>query len=296
MRFEDIRYARFNSSLARQLLRLFYHDGRTYQLWFGPLRGLRMRYHPAVNFHAVLGLWEAETFGILERLFVDSGILAKDSIVVDVGGNIGYYAMWFSRVVAPRGCVYCFEPSPDALPLLRDNLQVNCIHNVEVIESACGDCVGTTDFFLAPHHHASSLHADWAGSERARKVAVSMTSLDMFFSPEKMRQPPGFIKFDIEGGGTHALPGCQRIFREARPFTLIESHTPDEDRAISNVLDRFSYHAYRLNNRKWVEKPHAVHPDEAGVWGTMLLIPAERYGRMAELIDEMWSKTRFAWR
>ena len=246
-----------------------------------------MRYHPAITFHAVLGLWEAETFAILQRLFVDSGLLAKDSIVADVGGNIGYYAMWLSRVAVPNGCVYCFEPSPDALPLLRHNLQVNRIENVQVIDSACGNYIGTTDFFLAPDHYASSLHVDWVGSERARRVAVPMITLDTFFSPERMRQPPVFIKFDIEGGGTYALPGCQRIFREARPFVLIESHTPDEDRAISCVLDRCSYRAYRLNNRKWVEKPQAVHPDEAGVWGTLLLVPAESYARMAELIDKM---------
>jgi FkbM family methyltransferase len=246
-----------------------------------------MRYHPAVNFHAILGLWEVEIFGILKKLLIDSGVLANDSTVVDIGGNIGYYTMWLSKVAAPRGYVYCFEPSPEALPLLRDNLQINCIENVEVVESACGNHIGTTDFFVAPHHHSSSLHADWAGGERARKVTISMTTLDMFFSPERMRQPPAFLKFDIEGGGTYALPGCQRIFREARPFTLIESHTPDEDRAISAVLNRFSYRAYRLNNRKWVEKSHAVHPDEAGVWGTMLLIPAERYVRMAELVDKL---------
>jgi FkbM family methyltransferase len=273
--------------LTRKILSLFYHDGKTYQFWFGPLRGLRMRYHPAVNFHAILGLWEVETFGILKKLLIDSGILAKDSIVVDVGGNIGYYAMWLSRVAAPRGRVYCFEPSSEALLLLRDNLQINRIENVEVVESACGDSVGTTDFFLAPHHHASSLHADWAGGERARKVSISVTTLDTFFSPETLRQPPTFLKFDIEGGGTYALPGCQRIFRQARPFTLIESHTPDEDRAISGILNRFSYRAYRLTNRKWVERPDAVHPDEAGVWGTMLLIPVEHYTRMAELIDNM---------
>jgi hypothetical protein len=76
-----------------------------------------------------------------------------------------------------------------------------------------------------------------------------------------------FIKFDIEGGGTDALPGCRQLFRETRPFVLIESHMPEEDRAISNVLCEFSYCGYRLNNRKWVKKPDAIHPEEDGVLG-----------------------------
>jgi hypothetical protein len=30
-----------------------------------------------------------------------------------------------------------------------------------------------------------------------------------------------------------------------------------------------------INTKKWVEKPEATYPDEEGVWGTLLLIPAE---------------------
>jgi FkbM family methyltransferase len=287
VRLRDIRYARFNSSVIRRFLTFFYQNGRIYQLWFGPLRGLRMRYNPTINFHAILGLWDIETFGLLNKLFVESGVLAKDSIVADIGGNVGCYAMWLSTVAAPKGRVYCFEPSPDTLLLLRDNLQINGIENVEVIESACGDHIGTACFFIAPHHHASSLHADWAGGQQARKITVRVTSLDAFFAPETARQPPVFIKIDIEGGGTYALPGCQRVLRETRPFILIESHTPDEDRAISNVLCEFNYRGYRLTNRRWVQRPQAVHPDADGVWGTVLLIPAERYARMEALISKI---------
>jgi FkbM family methyltransferase len=246
---------------------------------------MRMLYDPMINFHAILGLWDAETFKLLDRVFVSSGLLAKNSTVVDVGGNIGYYTMWLCRVAAPRGYVYCFEPSPIALRFLRNNLWLNKISNVEVIESACGDCDGPAHFFLAEHHHSSSLHADWAGGNRAREITVLMTTLDGFFSSTMTHCAPAFIKIDIEGGGTRALPGCRRIFREVRPFVLIESHTPNEDQAISDVLCEFDYRGYRLNNRKWVEKPNAIHPDERGVWGNLLLIPTERGERIAELIN-----------
>jgi FkbM family methyltransferase len=283
MNLAKIRYARFNSSLARVILTLFYRSGRPYRLWFGPLRGLRMYYHPSINFHAMLGLWEGETFALLNTLFVKNRLLSADSVVADVGGNIGYYAIWLSTVAFSSGHVYTFEPSLETLQFLRNNLKVNNISNAEVIESACGDHIGTTDFFIANHHHCSSLHADWAraGEADARKVTVPMTTLDAFFAPETARRAPGFIKIDIEGGGTHALPGCRRLLREARPFLLIESHMPDEDQAISNVLTQFDYRGYRLNDGKWVQKPQATHPDQEGVWGTLLLTPQERYASVA---------------
>jgi FkbM family methyltransferase len=243
MKLMDIRYGRFNSVLARRLLGLFYRAGRAYRIWFGPLRGLRMRYDSSINFHAILGLWDTETFRLLNRVFVTSGLLAEDSVVVDVGGNIGYYTMWLCNVAAGRGFVYSFEPSPDAVRFLRDNLNLNKITNAEVIESACGNHVGVTEFFLSSHHHCSSIHAKWAGGEQgnARSTIVAVTTLDAFFAPQTNRRAPAFIKVDIEGGGTDALPGCRQLFREARPFVLIESHIPEEDRAISNVLCEFDY-------------------------------------------------------
>jgi FkbM family methyltransferase len=286
MNLMDIRYGRFNSVLARRLLGLFYRAGGEYRIWFGPLRGLRMRYDLSINFHAILGLWDTETFRLLDRVLVTSGLLAEDSVAVDVGGNIGYYTMWLCTVAAGRGFVYSFEPSPDAVRFLRDNLNLNNITNAEVIESACGNHVGATEFFLASHHHRSSIHAEWAGGEQgdARKTIVAMTSLDAFFASQTTRRAPGFIKFDIEGGCTDALPGCRHLFREARPFVLIESHLPEEDRAISNVLCEFDYCGYRLSNRKWVKKPSAIYPEKDGVWGNILLVPAERHARVAALI------------
>lgn len=211
MNLRDIRYGRFNSVLARHLLGLFYRAGGAYRIWFGPLRGLRMRYDLSVNFHAILGLWDTETFSLLDRAFGTSRLLAKDSVVVDVGGNIGYYTMWLSTVAAERGFVYSFDSSPDAVQLLRDNLDLNNITNAEVIESPCGNHVGATEFFLSSHHHSSSIHAKWAGIERgARRIIVAMTTLDAFFASKTRRRVPAFIKFDIEGGGADALPGCRQ--------------------------------------------------------------------------------------
>jgi len=286
--------ARFNSPLVRTVLAPFFRPGRPYRLWFGPLRGLKMYYDRSINFHVILGLWDAETFQLLNRIFVQSALLSKDSIVADVGANIGYYTIWLSTAAASRGHVYAFEPNPEVAGFLSSNLKINNIANAEVVGAACGDHIGTTDFFIAKHHHSSSLHEDWAGSGHsdARKIIVPMITLDDFFAPEEGRRQPNFIKIDIEGGGTYALPGCQRLLQEARPFVLIESHNPDEDRAISNVLNNFHYRGYRLNDRNWVQNPRVTHPDKQGVWGTLLLTPEEHYASVAAAIGKRQGSSR----
>ena len=273
----NFRYARFNSAIARAALSTYFRSGRSYRLLMGPLRGSRMRYDRSVNFHAILGLWDADILDLLDEIFVKGGLLPKGSVVADVGANIGYYSMWFSKVALENGQIYSFEPNAEIVPLLSENLALNGIDNVEIVDSACSDRVGQTEFFIAAHHHSSSLHGAWAGEDQgtARKITVPVTTLDAFFAPATGRPMPKFIKFDIEGGATHALPGCQRVLAESRPYVLIESHTVKEDQAISRVLTNFNYRAYRLNDRKWVENPEAVHPDKRGVWGTLLLIPEE---------------------
>jgi FkbM family methyltransferase len=273
----DLRYARFNSSVARSALALFYRSGHAYRLCFGPLRGLQMHYDSSVNFHSILGLWDTDTLSFLDAVLIKSGLLAKDAVAADVGANIGYYSMWLSTVAVGGGQIYSFEPNPDVAACLSKNLKLNNINNAKIIDMACGDHLGTTDFFIADHHHASSIHAAWAGRESgtARKITVPVTTLDAFFAPQTGHRPPAFIKIDIEGGGTHALPGCRNILSDVRPYILIESHTVDEDRAISNVLTQFNYRGYRLTDRKWVEKAEAVHPDKNGVWGTLFLTPRE---------------------
>jgi FkbM family methyltransferase len=287
MNFRDLRYQRFNSAFARQALGLMFRPGRSYSVCFGPLRGLKLQYDRSINFHTILGLWDAETFRILNRLFVKDRLLPRNSTIADIGGNVGYYSMWFAKIAGARS-VYTFEPNPDVFRILQANIELNRLKNVELVPEACGDHTGTTDFYVAPHHHSSSLHADWAGGgevQHARRITVPLTTLDSFFANETGRPAPDLLKIDIEGGGTFALPGCRHLLAESRPFLLVESHTPDEDRAISNVLCGFDYSGYRLNDRKWVGKSGSTHPDREGVWGTLLLTPAEHKARVAMSLE-----------
>jgi hypothetical protein len=148
-----------------------------------------------------------------------------------------------------------------------------------VSNMACGDRNGESDFFIADHHHSSSLHSSWAGNGtpgRARRIKVPVITLDSYFA-QSTDGWPDLIKMDIEGGGTFALAGATRCFAEKRPYVIIESHTPQEDAAVSNVLTSYEYKAYRFDDKQWVQDRSATHPNPKGVWGTMFLCPEEKY-------------------
>jgi FkbM family methyltransferase len=175
--------------------------------------------------------------------------------------------------------VIAFEPSPSILPLLKRNLAANAIQNVEVVELACSDQIGEVEFFVGDHHHISSLDGAWAsqGKGRLAPISVGSTTLDAFFYGTKAApRLPDLIKIDIEGGGVFALKGMDRCLSESRPLVWIESHTPHEDRAISQMILKHGYQAFRLQTGKRVMEPQTTYPNPEGVWGTMLLFPNEK--------------------
>ena len=53
---------------------------------------------------------------LLCRLLIRPG-----DVVFDVGGHIGYVAMYFGSLVGPEGRVFTFEADPGELPYLRQN-------------------------------------------------------------------------------------------------------------------------------------------------------------------------------
>jgi FkbM family methyltransferase len=243
---------------------------------FGPLRGAKLFYDRSVNYNAVLGLWEPETFRILGEMLTFLKETQPRIVACDLGANIGLITLWLSLQLRERGAIFSFEPSPSVLPLLRQNLAANNLENVTLVEAACSDTNGTIDFFLGPNHHVSSLHQARAGGDSTspERVTVNAITLDNYFS-EAGREPPNLFKIDIEGGGTYALPGCRKCVEKKRPLILIESHTPDEDKAISDLILTYDYHAYRLQNKEWVEERGEIHPNPKGVWGTLFLCGSE---------------------
>ena len=55
--------------------------------------------------------------------------------IVDVGANIGYYTLLFSKLTGESGHVYAFEPEPENFALLQQNLARNNRTNVKVFNA-----------------------------------------------------------------------------------------------------------------------------------------------------------------
>ena len=60
--------------------------------------------------------------------------IPDEAVVVDVGGHAGQFAKLFAKL-ARGGRVYCFEPSPYALSILRPALKRRNLEQIHVLQS-----------------------------------------------------------------------------------------------------------------------------------------------------------------
>lgn len=277
MNIRKLLYFHFNSSLARNLLSLWFKEDHVYKIPFGAIKGSKLYYQKNINFHSIMGVWEKDSLELLLKVFSRFKLDEPGKVIADVGSNIGYYCLFFSKYLDPSTKIFAFEPSASVLPILRKNLAINETKNVTVYELALADHIGTEEFFLGEHHHESSLLGDWSNNATGgTKTLVSAVTLDYFFETNNESRYPDLIKMDIEGGGIYALKGCHNCLTHKRPLILIESHNPAEDRAVGYLLRTYDYDAFRVNDAKWILYKDREYPEPDGVWGTMFLLPAER--------------------
>src|SRR2546427_4014456 len=104
----------------------------------GPLRGSKWVVGSA-HHSSWLGSYESE------KLRCIASELKPGGVFYDIGANVGLYSLLASRLV-PRGMTYAFEPVPRNIGYLRRHLELNHIHNVELLELAISDRAGTAFF------------------------------------------------------------------------------------------------------------------------------------------------------
>ena len=99
-----------------------------------------------------------------EIQFLRDGLKAGDTMV-DIGANVGIYALSLAGTVGPKGKVVAVEADPIALGRVTENARLNAFPQVTVVGVAAGDREGEARF----RHKTNFAHS---------KVAPAGTSAD----------------------------------------------------------------------------------------------------------------------
>lgn len=138
--------------------------------------------------------------------------LRKGDGFLDVGANVGVYAILAAELVGETGRVYAYEPGIVASERLCENIAINSLTNVEVIRKALTDRSGSIKMDQSHGDCAASIVTNGESNQEISEV-VECTTLD----DDLPNIPFAMAKLDIEGAEPLALKGAKEHLRKSNP-------------------------------------------------------------------------------
>lgn len=175
------------------------------------------------------GLFEAAQLRALRKH------LEPGATIVDVGANIGQHLVYFARI-AKAGRVIPIEPNPDFVEILKENIALNDLDNVDTsllgigVGASAGKCR-----IAAPDDNPQNLTVDYDTDGE-----IPVMPLD-----DVVTGPIDLIKIDVDESEIEVLQGMTRILTEVRPILATEVVHPNLE-AFMEILDRFDYQVDHL--------------------------------------------------
>jgi len=150
--------------------------------------------------------------------------LRNGMVCVDIGSNIGYYALLESKIVGKNGKVFCIEPSPKNFNYLNNNLKLQNSSNTETFEMAIGNQDGTTKLTVGnKSNHAKVISEDETIPNDLDVISVPIKKLDTFVQEQNISKID-FVRMDVEGFELNVIEGMKYVLRKLRPMIQIEVH------------------------------------------------------------------------
>lgn len=180
------------------------------------------------------GVWEphvsASVAYILKRLDkIDTPV-----IFANIGANLGWYTL-FAAVNTNHVTVDAFEPTPETLEILNENIKINDLEDrVTVYPLALSDSKGEAEFFIDLDNAGSNslmlfeegyseLKAKEAGVEGHKVIKVQTDTLDNIYGAKKDILWPAILLMDVEGHEQKVFDGAAKLFEKNwRPIICVE--------------------------------------------------------------------------
>lgn len=219
---ECLRWAKCSSAREREDFWRVFAFERIVRLpvLFTDKSGLKFVLYPGQN--AQVYFKNDGNYEVAEMRYVE-GAVRPGMTVIDVGANIGMYALALARLVGSSGQVHAFEPEDINYERLSINLALNRFANVALVKSAVFSETKTLKLNLFPDE-ISSWHSLGMPEmpdpfnrgktlKPTRVQEVSGVSLDDYCAKHGIRQVD-FLKIDVEGAELEVLQGCRRLLAE----------------------------------------------------------------------------------
>ena len=150
--------------------------------------------------------FEDPFFGLIKK----SPEIFKGGNILDIGANIGYTSILFSKAVTPGFNVYAFEPDRANFITLKEIIKTRKARGIIIpIHAALGAKNGTVELWHNENHHGDhrilTQKYKKSGVDLSKVYVVPMCCIDSFVESETANSAVKFIKIDVQG---YELPVC----------------------------------------------------------------------------------------
>lgn len=166
--------------------------------------------------------WRAETEAAPLQALANA--IGEESIVWDVGANIGPHAMLAGRLARE---VHAFEPTPQNAAQLRQNIAANSLENVTVHECVLAANEGT------------AMIRDAAVGDGTPSIGDGDLSVPQYPGDDLVSEipPPDVVKIDVEGSEARVIEGLSETLADHASWVFLEVHHEAPNRADLSDFD-----------------------------------------------------------
>ena len=181
----------------------------------------------------------------VEATKTTQNLLKKNDVVLEIGANIGYYALMEAKIVGDKGKIYAIEPEPHNVEMLRKNVDINNYSDIiDVFPLAVSDKDSFVNLQVSKfsNRHILSTKSD-TNTIKIRSVTIDSFLID--------KRTPKLIRMDVEGaelavikGASKTLQNNLKIFMEIHPRELREFG--GDARELLHLLKKHSFKLSKL--------------------------------------------------
>jgi len=216
--------------------------------------------------------------GIREEASVNfiKEILKPDWTVIDIGANLGYYALLEAKLCEK---VYAIEPIKESVSALRESIKLNNYKNIELDRLAIGNKNGEFEIntsrrsnwaTMINREKASKNYQEKFNSFKKGKETVKTMTLNKFVRRKNIKKID-LIRMDVEGFEIEILENINKTI-ELMPkgsFLSVEFHPVifDDREALINTFEKIIiYYGFEIAKITWHKKEFNLSNIEFRNW------------------------------
>jgi FkbM family methyltransferase len=218
-------------------------------------------------------------------------VIEKDFIIIDVGANLGQYAVRFGKLLKDGGKLISIEPVYEDFLYLNKLKEKYKLHNMECRNYAISDYEGEGLLYIPVIENDIELDTRATidpdnyyfnyGKYNTQKIKVR--ALDSLYKEMSLLKVD-IIKSDTEGNDSKVLKGALELIKRFFPLILIEdSH---KEKWLDEIYDTGYQPFYVINNLYLIDAYNTTGNEKNIKYDLLVLIHRSKISAYSKFIKE----------